>query len=91
MQGPQHDNCAVLIENEFHASWTIEGNMIEITLSGKVEPGRYMSFGRSGSDSRTSMVGSDVTVVWIDADTMTGRAVDYDLNAYAQVGICRLF
>ena len=64
--------------------------MIEITLSGKVEPGRYMAFGRSGSDSRTFMVGSDVSVVWIDAATMTGRAVDYDINAYAQVGLHRL-
>lgn len=74
-----------MIEDEFHASWTIEGDMIEISLSGRVEPGRYMSFGLSGSDSRTFMIGSDVVTAWIDAASNTGRAVDYKLNSYAQV------
>ena len=59
--------------------------MIEIALTGRVEPGRYMAFGRSGSDTRTFMIGSDVITAWIDIASNTGRAVDYKLNSYAQV------
>ncbi len=59
--------------------------MIEVSLSGKVEPGTYLSFGISGEDSRTAMVGSDVVVAWIDGASRSGRAVDYKLTAYGQV------
>ena len=45
-----------------------------------------MAFGLSGSDTRTSMVGSDVTVAWLDPATGgTAKAVDYYLSAYQQV------
>ncbi|XP_072030814.1 uncharacterized protein [Amphiura filiformis] len=84
MPDMQYNNCEVLIEDEFHASWTIDGDMIEVSLNGRVEPGTYLAFGRSGSDTRTAMVQSDVSVVWIDGASNTGRAVDYKINDYAQ-------
>ncbi|XP_077992576.1 protein Skeletor, isoforms B/C-like [Glandiceps talaboti] len=85
-----YDNCEALDDN-FQISWTLGGDYIDIELSGRVDFGEYLSFGISGSDTSTSMVGSDVTVVWNDR-TKGVMVVDYDLNAYAQcsqgVGAC---
>ena len=60
--------------------------MIEVSLSGRIKPGNYLAFGISGSDTRTQMVMSDVTVVWIDPVTeVEAMAVDYYLSDYQQV------
>ncbi|XP_077992394.1 protein Skeletor, isoforms B/C-like [Glandiceps talaboti] len=75
-------NCEAVNDN-FHVSWTLVDDYIDIELSGRVGFGEYLSFGISGSDTSTSMVGSDVTVVWNDK-TNGVMVVDYDLNAYAQ-------
>lgn len=47
----------------------------------------YLAFGISGSPTETSMVGSDVSVVWFDPSDSEPRAEDYHLNAYSQVKI----
>ena len=76
----------MLIPDLYHASWMIlPGGMMEVTLSAKVEPGTYMAFGRSGSDSRSAMVGGDVTVAWYDTVMNVGKAVDYSLSQYTEV------
>lgn len=46
--------------------------------------GEYMSFGVSGSDSRSVMVGGDVVTAWLERDTGRGFAEDYYLSAKAQ-------
>ena len=43
-----------------------------------------MSFGRSGDDSRTEMIGADVVVAWVGQDGIA-NAVDYYLNQRQQV------
>lgn len=43
----------------------------------------YMSFGISGSNMRTDMIGADVVVVW--AANGVANAVDYILTARQQV------
>lgn len=48
------------------------------------EDGEYMSFGLSGSDSHSQMVGGDVGVAWVDKKTLKGYAVDYYLDAKSQ-------
>ena len=73
----------------FHVSWTIENNgTIAVELKGKAEPGNYLGFGISGSDSRSSMLGADVVIGWIDKDTNRARVEDYYLSQYGQVGNC---
>ena len=43
-----------------------------------------MSFGISGDDSRTEMIGADVVVAWVGQDG-TASAVDYYLTGRVQV------
>ena len=43
-----------------------------------------MSFGISGHDTKSQMVGGDVTVAWVDKDTLKGHARDYFLDAKSQ-------
>ncbi|KAJ8026045.1 Protein Skeletor, isoforms D/E [Holothuria leucospilota] len=80
------ENCQVLLEDSFHISWLVDegNNKITLTFRGLVEEGEYMAFGRSGQDSFTSMIGSDVTVVWMDPNTRKAQAQDYYLNDYSQ-------
>lgn len=49
-----------------------------------LEAGEYMAFGLSGDSSRSKMVGGDVTVAWVDKDTLKGHAYDYFLDAKSQ-------
>lgn len=43
-----------------------------------------MSFGVSGDDSKSEMIGGDVVVAWVDKDTLKGYAEDYYLSAKSQ-------
>lgn len=43
-----------------------------------------MSFGLSGSDEHSVMVGGDVVVAWVDRNTGKGYAVDYELDDKSQ-------
>lgn len=80
------ENCLVLWEDNFHISWLVDAgnNKITLTFQGIVDEGEYMAFGISGQDLLTRMVGADVTVVWIDANTNEGKAQDYYLSEYSQ-------
>jgi len=46
---------------------------------------QYMSFGISGNNSRTDMIGADVAVVWVKDGVAS--AVDYILTARQQVSV----
>ena len=74
----------------FHVSWTVTNDMIDVELRGVAEPGSYLAFGPSGSDARTSMIGADVVVGWIDRASNEGMVEDYHLTSYEQVCM-RLF
>lgn len=43
-----------------------------------------MAFGLSGDNSKSRMVGGDVTVAWVDKNTLKGQAKDYYLDAKSQ-------
>ena len=46
---------------------------------------QYMGFGLSGNPKETYMVGSDVTIAWLDNQNGQPNAVDYFINGRAQV------
>jgi hypothetical protein len=48
------------------------------------EDGEYMSFGLSGHDTRSKMIGGDVVVAWVDKTTLKGYAYDYFLDSKSQ-------
>ncbi|XP_059469752.1 protein Skeletor, isoforms B/C isoform X2 [Neocloeon triangulifer] len=78
-------NCEVLHKPlEFEVRWAIAGESAVIQLVGKVETGDYMSFGLSGDDTKTKMIGGDAVVAWIDPEDNQGYAVDYYLEGKSQ-------
>lgn len=87
-------NCRQL-HKDMRISWEVFGPQITFELAGQVMLEEYMSFGISGSDSRSQMLGADVVVAYIDGHR--GYATDYNITSLApcvQVlgqnkGVCR--
>lgn len=48
------------------------------------DDGEYMSFGLSGDESKSVMIGGDVVVAWVDKETLKGYAEDYYLKDKSQ-------
>ena len=48
-----------------------------------------MGFGLSGSPTRTSMDGADVTIAWVD-NSRGANALDYHLESRNRVQVCYL-
>lgn len=76
-------NCETMLEKNLNVAWKVKSNLISFTLSGQVAPGEYMSFGISGSSTKSAMEGADVIAAWIDKDTKAARAVDYRVKDYS--------
>ncbi|CAH1404632.1 unnamed protein product [Nezara viridula] len=78
-------NCEVLSDDlAYEVRWAIAGDSIVIQLVAKLEDGEYMSFGLSGEEDRSAMIGGDVVVAWVDQSTLNGYAHDYYLDAKSQ-------
>jgi hypothetical protein len=75
-------NCRQL-HKDFRMSWEVFGPAITIQLAGQVAVDDYMSFGLSGSESQSQMLGADVAVAYIDG--FRGFATDYDISSLAPV------
>ncbi|XP_045115427.1 protein Skeletor, isoforms B/C-like isoform X1 [Portunus trituberculatus] len=78
-------NCEVLWDDlALEVRWAVAGESIVMQLVGRIADGQYMSFGTSGSPSRSVMVGGDVVVAWLDQASGRGEAQDYHLDAKSQ-------
>ncbi|XP_046667429.1 protein Skeletor, isoforms D/E-like [Homalodisca vitripennis] len=78
-------NCEVLHEElAFEVRWAVAGDSVVVQLVAKLEDGEYMSFGLSGHERKNQMIGADVTVAWVDHDTLNGFAEDYFLDDKSQ-------
>lgn len=73
-------NCKQL-HRDLQVQWEVFGPAITILLSGKIEPDDYMSFGISGSDTKSQMIGADVVMTYIDGHL--GHAEDYHIDSMA--------
>lgn len=69
-------------------SWEIFGPAITIQLAGQVEENEYMAFGISGAPDQSQMLGSDVTVAYVDG--YRGFATDYNITALTPVGLKKI-
>ncbi|GAB6022740.1 hypothetical protein CHUAL_006836 [Chamberlinius hualienensis] len=77
-------NCEVLSDaSGFEVRWVAAGDTYVVQLVSRLADGEYMSFGLSGDERHTVMVGGDVVAAWID-ERGNGHAVDYYLDAKAQ-------
>lgn len=77
-------NCRQL-HKDFRVSWEVFGPQITFELGGQVMEDEYMSFGISGSDSSSQMLGADVVIAYIDG--ARGYAVDYNIDSLAPVNL----
>ncbi|XP_060528013.1 protein Skeletor, isoforms B/C isoform X1 [Cylas formicarius] len=78
-------NCEVLNEDlAFEVRWAVAGESIVLQLVAKLDGNEYMSFGVSGDDSKSVMIGGDVAVAWVDKETLKGYAQDYYLADKSQ-------
>ncbi|XP_014242209.2 protein Skeletor, isoforms B/C [Cimex lectularius] len=78
-------NCEVLSDDlAYEVRWAIAGDSVVIQLVAKLEDGEYMSFGLSGEEDHSAMVGGDVVVAWVDQNSLNGYAHDYYLDAKSQ-------
>ncbi|KAB0794807.1 hypothetical protein PPYR_11646 [Photinus pyralis] len=71
-------NCLQL-HKKLQVSWDIFGPQITIQLAGQVEDNEYMSFGLSGSRTKSQMLGSDVAIAHIHETQV--YATDYNITA----------
>jgi len=86
-------NCEVLYDRlALEVRWAIAGDSIVMQLVGRIDDGQYISFGVSGDDSRSVMVGGDVVLAWFDRLTGRGNVVDYFIESKSQCsgrsGVC---
>lgn len=79
-------NCRQL-HKDYRVSWEVFGPAITIQLAGQVMEDEYMSFGISGSDVSSRMLGADVVVAYIDG--FRGYATDYNITSLAPVILLR--
>lgn len=71
------------LHKDFQVSWEIFGPQITIQLAGQVAEDEYMSFGLSGSEEKSQMVGADVAVAYVNG--YLGYASDYNITALSPV------
>ncbi|KPM09787.1 Skeletor, isoforms D/E-like protein 2 [Sarcoptes scabiei] len=78
-------NCEILDETRnLEIRWILDNDDIVIQLVGEIAFNEYMAIGWSKDDTRSSMIGSDAVVTWID-EKGEGHAQDYFLGSK---GIC---
>jgi hypothetical protein len=89
VETPGGYNCEPLYE-DVQVRWKVDGDNLAVELIGRIDDSIYMSFGISGSDDRTNMVGADTVV----CDEFEGefRALDYYMESRGQCsngqGVC---
>lgn len=78
------ENCEELFPKILQVSWKVLGQDLYIQLAGFAAENEYLSFGRSGSDDKAAMIGSDVAVAFFDKDKNKMEVIDYYLSAKSQ-------
>ncbi|XP_067006992.1 protein Skeletor, isoforms B/C [Anabrus simplex] len=77
-------NCRSLLGDRLQVQWELQGDMVQIQLAARMREDQWMSFGLSGEQGRSRMVGGDVVVAFYDSERGTFRAEDYYLSATSQ-------
>lgn len=70
-------------------SWEIFGPQITIELVGQIDLNDYIAFGLSGSDNSTRMIGSDVSISYMEGHI--GHTHDYNLTEKYPVSCVKSF
>ncbi|XP_059352990.1 protein Skeletor, isoforms B/C-like isoform X2 [Daphnia carinata] len=91
-EGHEFDSCIQLLNGRMQVQWEAILEGIIIRLSARMDENEYMSFGISGAEGRTKMIGADVAVAYFNSEDNKFYAEDYILNAKSQCdgnnGVC---
>lgn len=84
-EGHEFDSCIQLLNGRMQVQWEAILEGVIIRLSARMDENEYMSFGISGAEGRTKMIGADVAVAYFNSEDNKFYAEDYILNAKSQV------
>ncbi|VVC33457.1 Hypothetical protein CINCED_3A009785 [Cinara cedri] len=87
------NNCRELMPGRLHVNWEVQGDWLQVQLTGKIKDDQYMAFGLSGNPNIVTMIGGDVVVAFYDREKNTFHAEDYYLLATMECrgknGVCQ--
>lgn len=46
------NNCRELLSGKLQVNWEVQGDWVQVQLTGKIRENQYMAFGLSGSQKR---------------------------------------
>lgn len=89
---PKVNNCKEMLNGRIQVQWQVNGEDVQIRLSGRIREDQYVAFGLSGDEGRAEMIGGDVAVIGYNKRTGKFIAEDYYMSATAQCdgmrGVC---
>ncbi|KAL4149249.1 hypothetical protein QTP88_003230 [Uroleucon formosanum] len=86
-------NCRDLLPGKLQVHWEVQGDWVQVQLTGKIRENQYMAFGLSGNQNSVTMIGGDVVVVFYNPAKNSFHAEDYYLSATTECddknGVCQ--
>lgn len=73
-------NCETLLDDIFQVRWKVHASKITIELVGRVNNRQFLAFGPSGSSEKSSMIGSDPAIGFLN-NNGGFTAVDYFVSS----------
>ncbi|XP_025413670.1 protein Skeletor, isoforms B/C-like isoform X2 [Sipha flava] len=74
-------NCRDLLPGKLQVHWEVQGDWVQVQLTGKIREDQYMAFGLSGNQKSVTMLGGDVAVTFYDRARNSFHAEDYYMSA----------
>ncbi|XP_018374256.1 PREDICTED: protein Skeletor, isoforms B/C-like [Trachymyrmex cornetzi] len=81
-----------MLNGRVQVQWQLQGEDVQIRISGRIEEDQYVAFGLSGRDGKAEMIGGDVVVIGYNNKTGKFIAEDYYMTDISQCdgkrGVC---
>jgi len=81
-----------MLDGRVQVQWQLQGEDVQIRISGRIKEDQYVAFGLSGRDGKAEMIGGDVVVIGYNNKTGKFIAEDYYMTDLAQCdgkrGVC---
>ncbi|XP_018392554.1 PREDICTED: protein Skeletor, isoforms B/C-like [Cyphomyrmex costatus] len=81
-----------MLDGRVQVQWQLQGEDVQIRISGRIEEDQYVAFGLSGRDGKAEMIGGDVVVIGYNNKTGKFIAEDYYMTDISQCdgkrGVC---
>lgn len=89
---PKVNNCKEMLNGRVQVQWQLNGEDVQIRVSGRIKEDQYVAFGLSGEEGKAEMTGGDVAVIGYNKRTGKFIAEDYYMSTMSQCdgmrGVC---